>query len=133
MKAKFGYIGMTADFFHIGHLNVLKECKKHCKMLSVGIMTDACVLSYKHKKPVMNQNQRREIIDSLKIVDHTMFQCTFEFPHEVLRLKEFHGKNFIIFDSVEHCRENADILIQRTPIISSSLYKKYENPNIGKL
>ena len=54
MKAKYGYIGMTADFLHIGHINAIKECKNHCKNLIVGVMTDECVKSYKHKKVVLN-------------------------------------------------------------------------------
>lgn len=101
-------------------------------------MTDKCVEGYKHKKPMMKQNDRRKIIDSLKPVYKTIFQDSFEFPRHVIRLKKLHGKNFIIFDSKEHCRKFADIVIPRTQGISSTLFKKriklvekkYESHNI---
>ena len=130
MKAKYGYIGMTADFLHIGHLKAINECKKHCTNLIVGIMTDKSVLQYKHKKPFMNQNERRFVVDQIKLIYKTIFQDSFEFPHTILRLKDFYGKDFIIFDSEEHCREYSDILIKRTPNISSSYYKR-ENENLN--
>ena len=39
-KYKKGYTTGVFDLFHIGHLNVLKESKKKCDHLIVGVTTD---------------------------------------------------------------------------------------------
>ena len=69
-----GYTTGVYDLFHIGHLNVLKEAKKHCDFLVVGVTTDELSLSYKGKKPVIPFNERIEIIRSLKYVDEAVKQ-----------------------------------------------------------
>ncbi len=133
MKPQYGYIAVTADFLHIGHYNFLKTASLKCRRLIVGIMTDDCVKSYKNM-PIMNQEQRAEIVGSLNFVYKTMFQDSFNFPHHVFRLKDHYGKNLIIFDSEEHSREGADVLIPRTIGISSSLFKeRNENINFSQL
>jgi glycerol-3-phosphate cytidylyltransferase-like family protein len=87
-------------------------------------MTDDCVLDYKGKKPLMSFRQRRKIVQELKMVHTTMIQETFEFPHKVMRLKFFHGKNFLIFDSAAHCRDGADFCFPYMSNISSTLKKE---------
>ncbi len=134
MKPKYGYAAVTADYLHVGHLNYLEECSRKCQRLVVGIMTDACVKHYKGKPTWMNQNERARIIGSLKIVHKTLFQDSFNFSHHVFRLKEHYGKDFVIFDSEEHAREGADILIPRTKGISSTILKEgHENINHSQL
>ncbi len=130
---RFGYIGMTADGIHIGHINALLECKKYCSHLIVGIMTDDCVEGYKGKRPLMNQYERRKVVDSLIPVGHTIFQDTFEFPSWVLSTRELWQGEFIIFDCTEHSRMEADILIARTKGISSTQLKEQDDYfNIGQ-
>ncbi len=124
-KYKYGYLALTADCFHIGHLRALQKAKDQCDKLIVGIMTDGCVEQYKGKRPIMNMFERSEIINSLKgIVGGTYFQDSFEFPHHILRLKDFHEGEFVIFDSEEHKRAHADIFLPRTKGISSTLFKE---------
>jgi len=122
--AKFGYVGMTADFLHIGHIEMISQCRKKCGKLIVGIMTDECVTEYKGKAPIMNQQQRSDIVRAIRYVHKVIYQDTFEFPHHVLRLKEFYNDDFIIFDSEEHKRKGADVFIPRLEGISSSQYKE---------
>lgn len=122
-KPKYGYCAVTADFLHIGHLKMLKHCASRCQRLIVGIMTDKCVEQYKKRKPIMNQQQRREIVDYLICTYKTMFQDSFEFPHDVLRMKDFYGKNFVIFDNAEHNRSGANVLVPYMEGISSTLFK----------
>jgi glycerol-3-phosphate cytidylyltransferase len=69
-----GYTTGVYDLFHIGHLNVLKEAKKHCDFLVVGVTSDELSLLYKGKKPVIPFNERIEIIRSLKYVDEAVEQ-----------------------------------------------------------
>ncbi len=123
MIFKMGYCAVTADFLHIGHINFIMSCKEKCETLTVGIMSDDCVLSYKGKKPIMNQVDRERIIKSLRFVNNTIIQNTFEFPHSIVRAKEFWDGDFIIFDGEEHSREHADVIIPRTQGVSSSIYK----------
>lgn len=133
MSYKYGYCALTADYLHIGHINFLYNCKQKCEKLLVGIMTDDCVKEYTGKSPIMNVFQRERMISSLRIVNKTMLQPTYEFHPHILRLKEFYKGDFVIFDSEEHKRKNADILIPRTPNFSSSLFKELnENPNYSQ-
>lgn len=68
-KIKIGYTQGTFDMFHIGHLNLLRNAKKQCDKLIVGINSDALVLQYKNKVPVVEDINRAEIIRELKCVD----------------------------------------------------------------
>lgn len=74
MKKKIiGYTSGVFDLFHIGHLNIIKNCKKFCDYLIVGVSTDKLV-RYKHKKAVIPFVERRKIISSLKYVDKVVSQ-----------------------------------------------------------
>lgn len=129
-KPKYGYCGITGDFLHIGHINFLKKCASKCDRLIVGIMSDECVKKYKGNKPIMDMWERSEIVGSLKFVKSTVIQETFDFPHWIDRCKILHGKQFIVFDSAEHKRKGADVLIKRTNGISST---KFKNLNYSQL
>ena len=60
----------TFDLFHIGHLKHLRNCKKLGKHLVVFISSDERVKQKKgHKRPIIPQHERAEIIDSFEIVD----------------------------------------------------------------
>ncbi|MDO4804700.1 MAG: adenylyltransferase/cytidyltransferase family protein [Lachnospiraceae bacterium] len=68
-KYKIGYTQGVYDMFHIGHLNLLNNAKKYCDYLIVGVNSDALVEQYKHKTPVINQEERRIIVENIKAVD----------------------------------------------------------------
>ncbi len=70
-----GYIGGVFDLFHIGHINILRNCKSLCNKLIVGVTTDELV-SYKHKKAVIPFNERIEIIRTNRFVDCAIPQET---------------------------------------------------------
>ena len=66
------YIGYTAgvfDMFHIGHLNLLRQAKEHCEILVVGVNSDELVHQYKNKSTVISENERRDIVASVRFVD----------------------------------------------------------------
>ena len=71
-KYKIGYICGCFDLFHIGHLNIIQNCKKHCDYLIVGICDDDHVKIDKHKDPVMSQEDRKRIISELRCVDEAI-------------------------------------------------------------
>jgi glycerol-3-phosphate cytidylyltransferase len=66
---KIGYTTGTFDLFHIGHLNILKSAKQFCDILIVGVTSDEKVKNQKMKTPIINQDDRIEIVSSIKYVD----------------------------------------------------------------
>ena len=73
-----GYTQGVYDMFHIGHLNLINHAKELCDYLIVGVNADELVESYKHKTPVIAQEDRREIIANLKAVDDTIIATTLD-------------------------------------------------------
>lgn len=69
MNKIIGYTAGVFDLFHIGHLNLLKKAKQNCDFLIVGVNSDDLVKEYKQKTPIIPQQERLEIIKSLKFVD----------------------------------------------------------------
>lgn len=61
------------DLLHIGHVRYLEQAKSLGDILIVGINTDASVHVLKGPtRPIQNENDRAEILASLKAVDHTV-------------------------------------------------------------
>lgn len=69
-----GFTSGVFDMFHIGHLNILKQARKQCDFLIVGVSKDQLVQSYKGKTPVKPFRERFAIIDSCKYVDAVISQ-----------------------------------------------------------
>ena len=69
-----GYTTGVYDMFHIGHLNVIKNAKKQCDYLIVGVSTDDLVRKEKGKTPVIPFQVRMEIVSALKYVDKVVPQ-----------------------------------------------------------
>ena len=77
-KYKVGYTQGTFDMFHIGHLCLIKHAKEYCDYLIVGVNADALVEEYKHKTPVIKQEERAEIVRNIKSVDECVIATTLD-------------------------------------------------------
>ena len=73
--------------FHIGHLNILKKAKEYCDFLIVGVTTDELCLQRKHKKPIICEAERIQIVDSIKYVDKVVLQ---EDMDKLKQVKQYH-------------------------------------------
>ena len=73
-QIKTGYLTGTFDLFHIGHLNLLRNAKKYCDRLIVGIHPDG---KHKNKEVFIPLEERMEIVRNIKYVDDVMV-CTDE-------------------------------------------------------
>lgn len=67
-----GYICGVFDMFHIGHLAILRRCREYCDHLIVGMDSDDLTELYKSRRPVINQDDRMEIIRELRCVDEVV-------------------------------------------------------------
>ncbi|MBT8171263.1 FAD synthase [Candidatus Bathyarchaeota archaeon] len=65
----------TFDLLHLGHVKFLEEAKKSGGKnaeLIVIVARDSTVNSRKEKKPIMPEDQRRALVESLKVVDEAI-------------------------------------------------------------
>lgn len=90
-KCKIGYTTGVFDLFHVGHLNILKNAKKYCDKLIVGVSTDEVVIKNKNKKPTIPFNERIEIVKAIKYVDEVIPQEDYSIEYKIKRIKELHA------------------------------------------
>ena len=60
------------DLLHLGHVKFLEEAKKaggENAKLVVIVARDSTVKATKRRKPIMPENQRRALVESLRVVD----------------------------------------------------------------
>ncbi len=67
-----GYASGVFDMFHVGHLNVLRRARAHCRHLVVGVASDEYVVDLKGRLPVVPLEERLEIIEALGLVDEVV-------------------------------------------------------------
>ena len=64
-----GLVMGVFDLFHVGHLRLIHRAKAQCAFLRAGVLSDALVLKFKNKKPVIPLEERMEILSALRDVD----------------------------------------------------------------
>jgi len=65
------YLDGIFDLFHRGHLESIKQCKKLGKEVIIGVISDKDAYNYK-RLPIINENDRAEIIRNVKLVDEVI-------------------------------------------------------------
>ena len=79
-------IGFTCgsfDLLHAGHALMLKECKKQCDYLIVGLQSDPTIDRSDKNKPVMELVERKTMLESIRYVDEIV---TYNTEHELYTL-----------------------------------------------
>ena len=62
----------TFDLFHYEHLKYLKDAKKLGDILVVAVKSNFLAKFKSPQRPIIDEEQRLQIIDSLKFVDYTV-------------------------------------------------------------
>jgi glycerol-3-phosphate cytidylyltransferase len=113
----------TFDVLHVGHIRILKRAAALGDRLVVGVSADALNLAKKGRAPVFSQEERVEIISSLKFVDEVFVEESLELKRDYI-LK--YGADVLVmgddwkgrFDEFEDICEV--VYLPRTPAISTT-------------
>lgn len=84
MKPKV-YVGMAADYIHVGHINLIREANKYGSV-TVGVLTDEAIASYK-RIPATTFEQRKKVVQGLKGVSRVVPQRTLDYTENLCRYK----------------------------------------------
>lgn len=60
-----GYLPMTADLIHVGHISAIDKCFKMCDILIVGLLSDGAIRKYKGSSPIIPYRERAKMLKSL--------------------------------------------------------------------
>ena len=66
---KIGFTCSCFDLLHAGHILMLKDCKKQCDYLVVGLQIDPSLDRYEKNKPVQSLQERKIQLEAIKYVD----------------------------------------------------------------
>jgi glycerol-3-phosphate cytidylyltransferase len=123
MKNKIVVTFGTFDIFHVGHLRLLEKARAMGTHLVVGVSTDKLNFDKKGRYPVYSEDERKEIILSLKCVDSIFDEESLEKKGEYLEKynadylvmgDDWEGKFDVYSDICEV------VYFQRTPAISTT-------------
>ena len=119
------------DYFHIGHLRLFKQCKKHADYLIVAVQNGDFIKKFKPEANILySTDERVEILEALRVVDKVIVYDVVGVPalesvdFDVLALGEDHvGKRFD--EITDWCREHGKevVRLKRMQGISSTEIK----------
>ena len=96
MKKKIVYVGMSADIFHHGHVNIISKAREFGDV-HIGLLNDKAVAEYK-RLPYLNWNNRKIILENIKGVNAVFEQSEWDYAPTILKLKPdimVHGKDWL--------------------------------------
>jgi glycerol-3-phosphate cytidylyltransferase len=113
----------TYDVFHVGHLRILERARDFGDRLLVGVSTDQMNFDKKGRYPVYSQEERMEIIRSMRSVDDVFLEESLalkrhyllEYRADVLVMGDDWAGRFDEFKDI--CRVE---YLPRTPSISTT-------------
>ena len=74
----------TFDVFHVGHIRVLQRAAAVGDRLVVGVSADALNIAKKGRAPVYTQDERMEIVASLRVVDEVFVEESLELKRDYI-------------------------------------------------
>jgi len=74
----------TFDVFHVGHIRVLQRAAALGDKLVVGVSADALNIAKKGRAPVYSQDERMEIVASLRVVDEVFVEESLELKRDYI-------------------------------------------------
>jgi glycerol-3-phosphate cytidylyltransferase len=80
MGGRVGYAPGVYDLFHVGHLNLLRNARRHCDRLVAGVLTDELAARAKGAAPVVPLSERLDIVRSIRFVDDAVAE---DVPHKL--------------------------------------------------
>jgi glycerol-3-phosphate cytidylyltransferase len=72
----------TFDVLHVGHIRVLERARALGDRLVVGVSADALNVSKKGRDSVFTQDERLEIVGSLRVVDEVFVEESLELKRD---------------------------------------------------
>ena len=68
IKDTIGFTCSAFDLLHAGHILMLKDAKRHCDRLIVGLQTDPTIDRPEKNKPIQSLEERRIQLEAVKYV-----------------------------------------------------------------
>ena len=88
---------MVADLFHYGHVNFLKQARRHGDFLLVGVHADEAVMVYK-RRPIFSMEERVASVEGCRYVDEVVANAPLEIDREWIEKHNIdivmHGDDF---------------------------------------
>ena len=132
------YAKVVADLLHPGHIRFFKKAREIGTYLTVCVVPDERVLSYKGRKPVFNLEERVEMVAACRWVDDVIIDGPKVITRAFMDARGFDVYAFGASDASElaiklkDCAdlpESMRVAIPYTPDISSSaIYKRIKEP-----
>lgn len=113
----------TFDVLHVGHLRLLKRAAALGDRLVVGVSADALNVSKKGRMPVFSQDERLEIVGSLRLVDDVFVEESLELKR---RYVEMAGASVLAMGDdwtgkFDHLSDICEVVyFPRTPSVSTT-------------
>ena len=79
------YVGLSADFLHHGHINIINQAKQYGDVV-VGLLTDEALVSYK-RLPALTYHQRKLVVENIRGVSEVVPQNTLDYTDNLEKVK----------------------------------------------
>ena len=86
MYKSIGFTCSCFDLLHAGHILMLKDAKKQCDKLIVGLQTDPTLDRPEKNKPIQTLKERKIQLEAVKYVDDIFVYDTEEELYHLLKL-----------------------------------------------
>jgi len=96
MSSKTVYVGMSADVFHHGHVNIISEARKYGDVY-IGLLNDKAVADHK-RLPYLSWDKRKIILENIIGVKEVFEQSEWDYSPTIKKLKPdimVHGKDWL--------------------------------------